>query len=163
MPKNQKSRLKVITTAFRYRYVTGLAVGLPVLGLFSLLAILSPAHYRAQGKIKIEPSLLDQNISQTPQKPDLTQDISLLQSKPLITETLAQLKQDGVPFTQNSPENVQRSLNVRGESSTQSIELTFDDPRAKNASDFINKHIEVFKKKQTSGSRFHSPESHPAN
>ena len=151
--KNHKSQRKVITSALRHRYLTGLAVGLPVFGLFSLLAFLSPAHYRAQSKIKITPSSLDQNPQAANILPDIEEDITLLKSKPLLSETLNQLTQEGVPLTQSSPESIQRSLSIRGEGTSQSIEIYFDDPRANNAASLINKHIEVFKQNKLRNKR----------
>ncbi|MEM9137159.1 MAG: polysaccharide biosynthesis tyrosine autokinase, partial [Cyanobacteria bacterium P01_F01_bin.42] len=140
------SRPKVLLSALGRRYGTGLAIGIPVMGLFTGLAFLSPAYYQATGKLKmLTPTLAPQPEEPAQSLPSLTADSDLLRSSELISTTLQNLKEDGVPITQDSQDSFKRSLTLSASSSQQSITLFFNDPNPKNAAKIVNRHMEVFK------------------
>ena len=144
---NRRSRINFLQSVLKRRYGTGLAIGVPVMGLFALLAWLSPAHYRAVSKLKLL-SVENEETKSAVQTRSLDDAIATLKSNPLITKTLETLKGEETSSFSKTPNNFKRSLSIAGNPQEQTITLFFDASKAKNAALSANTHMEVFQESQ---------------
>lgn len=155
--QNRTSWLNSIVSVIGRRYLTGVAVAIPIMGLFALLAALSPAYYRAIGKLQIIPVALDgakgAGVPSASNGQSFRADLELLKSDSLIAETIKSLKQDGNPMTQNSSESFKRALLLNGFEPDQTVEISFDDPSSENAMAVVNRVMEIFQNKKLATQR----------